>query len=151
MRTSLIHLKIFFCCYPHTHIQGSSCPYRHEPAALGHEQVCANWQLGQCFEATCPNRHMVIEKERNQIQCYWENKPTGCRKPHCVFKHTKPQNHTDVIDSENSVSLSSPSPPPPQPSHVDNNNTLVAPTVASGKSLTAHVFFFSRFRSFCCR
>lgn len=57
--------------------------------------MCAKWQVGQCFQLTCPNRHMVIEKVRNQIQCYWENKPNGCRKPHCVFKHTKRQNITD--------------------------------------------------------
>lgn len=35
---------------------------------------------------------MIIEKARNQIQCYWENKPSGCRKPHCVFRHSKRSN-----------------------------------------------------------
>lgn len=53
----------------------------------GHERVCPKWSEGQCFQSNCPERHMVIEKARNQIQCYWENKPNGCRKPHCVFKH----------------------------------------------------------------
>lgn len=67
--------------------QGTSCPYRHEPSALGHERVCSKWTEGQCFQQNCSDRHMVIEKARNQIQCYWENKPNGCRKPHCVFKH----------------------------------------------------------------
>ncbi|XP_031640537.1 zinc finger CCCH domain-containing protein 11A-like isoform X2 [Contarinia nasturtii] len=66
--------------------KGSSCGYRHEPLALGHERVCSKWTENQCFQPNCPDRHMVIEKARNQIQCYWENKG-GCRKPHCVFKH----------------------------------------------------------------
>ncbi|XP_055312939.1 zinc finger CCCH domain-containing protein 11A-like isoform X2 [Sitodiplosis mosellana] len=66
--------------------KGTSCPYRHEPSALGHERVCPKWTENQCFQPNCPDRHMVIEKARNQIQCYWENKG-GCRKPHCVFKH----------------------------------------------------------------
>lgn len=50
--------------------------------------MCSKWSEGQCFQQNCPERHMVIEKARNQIQCYWEQKPTGCRKPHCVFKHS---------------------------------------------------------------
>ena len=24
------------------------------------------------------------------IPCYWENTPSGCLNPHCVFQHTKP-------------------------------------------------------------
>lgn len=66
--------------------KGTSCAYRHEPSALGHERVCPKWTENQCFQSNCSDRHMVIEKARNQIQCYWENKG-GCRKPHCVFKH----------------------------------------------------------------
>lgn len=47
---------------------------------------------------------MVIEKARNQIQCYWEQKPTGCRKPHCVFKHSNAvqvSNATGIMTSVN--------------------------------------------------
>lgn len=51
--------------------------------------MCPKWQTGQCVQVNCPKRHMIIEKARNQIQCYWENKPSGCRKPHCVFRHSK--------------------------------------------------------------
>ena len=25
------------------------------------------------------------------IPCYWENMPSGCLKPHCVFLHLKPR------------------------------------------------------------
>lgn len=80
-------------------MQGTSCPYRHEPAALGHEQMCSKWKVGQCMDSKCPNRHMVIEKTRGKIQCYWETKPSGCCKPHCVFKHTKRQNNNNNVTS----------------------------------------------------
>lgn len=114
---------LFLNCFCSSRIQGASCPYRHEAAALGHEQICVDWKMGQCFEVTCPNRHMVIEKERNQIQCYWENKPNGCTKPHCVFKHTKPQNIAE--NNDDSVL-------PPSPMAIDNSNiNLVAPAVAA--------------------
>lgn len=48
---------------------------------------------------------MVIEKARNQIQCYWETKPSGCRKPHCVFKHVNtvqvPSNTASIMTAVN--------------------------------------------------
>lgn len=28
---------------------------------------------------------------RRDIPCYWETKPSGCQKPHCVFKHSAPR------------------------------------------------------------
>ncbi|XP_031640298.1 zinc finger CCCH domain-containing protein 11B-like [Contarinia nasturtii] len=76
--------------------KGTSCQYRHCPAALGHERTCAKFKLGQCLDANCQDRHMVIEKTRSKIQCYWESKPSGCCKPHCVFKHIKRQNNNNV-------------------------------------------------------
>lgn len=87
--------------------QGTSCPYRHETAALGHEQMCPKWKLGQCLDATCTNRHMIIEKTRSKIQCYWESKPSGCCKPHCVFKHTKRQNDNNNVMTDASGTVSS--------------------------------------------
>lgn len=63
---------------------------------------------------------MVIEKARNQIQCYWESKPNGCRKPHCVFKHTKRQN----INNNNIIATATTSANP-------NNVNLVAVTMAA--------------------
>lgn len=41
--------------------QGGNCPYRHEPAALGHERVCRKWIDGQCIDIACTDRHMYIE------------------------------------------------------------------------------------------
>lgn len=95
--------RLFFFLYFRCHAQGTSCPYRHEPTALGHERVCPKWMVGTCVQQNCPERHMVIEKARNQIQCYWEQKPTGCRKPHCVFKHT-----AKLVSSINPNGMSTP-------------------------------------------
>ena len=25
------------------------------------------------------------------IQCYWEDQPSGCQKPHCPFRHKNPK------------------------------------------------------------
>ena len=41
--------------------QGSSCPFRHEPAALNTETVCALWIKGRCNGTGCPFRHMQIQ------------------------------------------------------------------------------------------
>lgn len=92
-------------------MQGTSCPYRHEPAALGHERTCPKFKVGQCVDATCPNRHMIIEKTRSKIQCYWENKG-GCQKPHCVFKHTKRQNNNNNVMTSNTIESSEAVPQP---------------------------------------
>lgn len=78
-------------------LQGTLCPYRHEPSALGHERTCPKFKIGQCVDAACSMRHMNIEKARSKIQCYWESKPSGCCKPHCVFKHTKRQNNNNNV------------------------------------------------------
>lgn len=105
---------LFFLIHTHTHahtflfihlihLQGTSCPYRHEPAALGHEQMCPKWKVGQCLDPKCPNRHMIIEKTRGKIQCYWESKPSGCCKPHCVFKHTKRQNNNNNVTTSATI------------------------------------------------
>lgn len=59
---------------------------------------------------------MIIEKTRNKIQCYWETKPSGCCKPHCVFKHTKRQ------DGSNSTAT-------------DTAETQQIPATASGRNL----------------
>lgn len=91
------------CFFPRCLLQGTMCAYRHEPLALGHEQMCPKWKVGQCLDAKCPNRHMIIEKARSKIQCYWESKPGGCCKPHCVFKHTKRQNNNNSITTSTTI------------------------------------------------
>lgn len=41
--------------------KGSNCEYRHEPAALGHEETCKLWVEGKCYNRQCTMRHMKIE------------------------------------------------------------------------------------------
>lgn len=88
---------MFLISVPFDRLQGTLCPYRHEPSALGHERTCPKFKIGQCVDAACSMRHMNIEKARSKIQCYWESKPSGCCKPHCVFKHTKRQNNNNNV------------------------------------------------------
>lgn len=71
--------------------KGSSCPFRHEPAALSQETVCTYWQQGNCTRPHCMFRHMNLDKKRNVIPCFYESQPGGCRKPHCPFLHDKPK------------------------------------------------------------
>ncbi|XP_063704717.1 zinc finger CCCH domain-containing protein 11B-like [Culicoides brevitarsis] len=79
-----LHDCYFF--YYSTCNKGNACEYRHEPAALGHEETCKLWVEKSCFNRQCPLRHMKIERKRNQTPCYWEDRG-GCRKLHCVFQH----------------------------------------------------------------
>lgn len=87
-----LHDCYFF--YYSTCKKGSTCEYRHEPAALGHEETCKLWAEGKCFNRTCTMRHMKIEKPRSATPCFWEDQPGGCRKPHCVFQHKVPKTAT---------------------------------------------------------
>lgn len=84
-----LHDCYFF--YYSTCKKGTNCEYRHEPAALGHEETCKLWQEGKCYNRTCTMRHMKIEKPRSATPCFWEDQPGGCRKPHCVFQHKAPK------------------------------------------------------------
>lgn len=70
--------------------KGSLCPFRHASAALGRETICRDWAGGACAKGSlCPFRHMQLNKARNATPCYWESQPSGCLKPHCVFRHSK--------------------------------------------------------------
>ncbi|XP_031563891.1 zinc finger CCCH domain-containing protein 11A-like isoform X2 [Actinia tenebrosa] len=71
--------------------KGDMCPFRHQPAALGCEITCHLWEKGRCFKEACTFRHMVIEKERNTIPCFWESQAMGCTKNSCPFLHLKPR------------------------------------------------------------
>ncbi|XP_023233821.1 uncharacterized protein C12orf50 homolog isoform X3 [Centruroides sculpturatus] len=85
--------------------RGNKCPFRHCEAALGTETVCTSWREGYCSRTNCKFRHMENRKYRHEIPCYWENQPGGCRKPHCVFFHTKPRNQINAQWGENSANL----------------------------------------------
>ncbi|XP_046920451.2 uncharacterized protein LOC124500424 [Dermatophagoides farinae] len=68
-----------------------NCPFRHCDLALGSEVVCELWRVGRCNDRNCPFRHMEPNIKRSTTQCWFETQPNGCRKPHCVFMHTKPR------------------------------------------------------------
>ncbi|XP_065191929.1 zinc finger CCCH domain-containing protein 11B-like [Sycon ciliatum] len=71
--------------------KGPACPFRHSAPALGKEEVCPDWAKGSCIVPNCARRHMVIQKDRGSMPCYWESQPVGCTKPFCPFKHLKPR------------------------------------------------------------
>ncbi|KAK7863423.1 hypothetical protein R5R35_006502 [Gryllus longicercus] len=77
--------------YYSTCLKGDMCMFRHEPAALGCETMCALWRKGKCLNQRCNFRHMELRKNRKIIPCYWENQPGGCRKAHCPFQHKIPR------------------------------------------------------------
>ena len=43
---------------------------------------------------------LCLQKDRSQIECYWETQPGGCRKPHCVFKHSARSGAGGVQDAK---------------------------------------------------
>ncbi|XP_077518781.1 uncharacterized protein LOC144128881 isoform X2 [Amblyomma americanum] len=93
--------------------KGDDCPFRHCEAALGTETVCPAWKEGNCLKKSCKFRHMESRKNRSQIPCYWENQPTGCRKPHCVFLHSRPRAAIpDVLGAQRAPGLILPVPAP---------------------------------------
>jgi len=91
MEQSQRNLHDCYFYYYSTCRKGKSCVFRHEPAALGHDQACKLFLEGKCFNRGCTLRHMKIQKPRSGTQCYWESQPGGCRKPHCVFQHRNPR------------------------------------------------------------
>lgn len=42
---------------------------------------------------------MILQKLRSDIPCYWESKPSGCQKLHCVFKHAVPKGQSTCVSS----------------------------------------------------
>jgi len=79
--------------------KGDTCPFRHEPSARGTEEMCEEWAHGKCVDESCSLRHMQINVQRNNIQCYWEKQPSGCQKPHCMFRHNKSRHHNTVSNT----------------------------------------------------
>lgn len=39
----------------------------------------------------------MLDRQRGSIPCYWESQPTGCLRPHCPFKHSKPRPHMPTV------------------------------------------------------
>ncbi|KAG5669092.1 hypothetical protein PVAND_016989 [Polypedilum vanderplanki] len=66
------NLQDCYFYYYSTCKKGATCSYRHEPAALGHEETCKLWLESKCFNRQCTMRHMKIQKPRSQTKCYWK-------------------------------------------------------------------------------
>ncbi|XP_064635889.1 serine/arginine repetitive matrix protein 1-like [Lineus longissimus] len=79
-----------FYFYNATCFKGERCQYRHCDAALGSEMVCEDWMNGICFIDDCPYRHMEVqvEPQQNNVPCFYDMQPGGCRRPKCQFIHT---------------------------------------------------------------
>jgi len=109
--------------YYSTCARGTSCHFRHEPAALTNETVCTYWLAGSCTKPHCIFRHLEVgNKKRNVTPCYWENQPQGCSKPHCPFLHQVPKDPVSQPLPGNQTQTS-PTPPP----KLDSGSIIVNP------------------------
>lgn len=125
--------------YYSTCAKGEECPFRHQPAALGCEVICEDWEkTRRCLRPVCQFRHMLIEEHRSRTQCYWESQPSGCLKPFCPFLHTRPRPNEQSTASTTSVpTVSQPAQPlpvppiPAPPSSVGKQDVRTIPTIAS--------------------
>ncbi|KAK3924176.1 Zinc finger CCCH domain-containing protein 11A [Frankliniella fusca] len=125
-------------------VRGNSCKFRHEPSALGCEDMCMKWKEGNCTEPHCSQRHMELKKKRKEIPCYWERQPGGCRKAHCAFKHQLKGNQaqSDSLNSpETSKKESDSSAPDWQGGKMDGASNLdsgVEPPVSDSSRRLSH-------------
>lgn len=124
--------------YYSTCAKGEECPFRHQPAALGCEVICEEWEKnGRCLRPVCRFRHMLIEERRSRTQCYWESQPSGCLKPFCPFLHTKPRPNEQSNTSTSVPTISTPAQPlpvpptPAPPSSAGPQNVRSIPTISS--------------------
>lgn len=81
------------------------CQFRHCEQALGSEVVCELWRVGRCKDLNCTFRHMIPNKDRSGTPCWFETQPQGCKKPHCVFQHSKPRQNVTLENLQNDLIL----------------------------------------------
>ncbi len=48
---------------------------------------------------------MIPNKDRSSTPCWFETQPQGCRKPHCVFQHSKPRHNVTAESSPSNLIL----------------------------------------------
>lgn len=72
--------------------RGPACAYRHNPLSKQNPVLCEEWRRTKMCRDDCPFRHSYyhLEKKRSEDYCYWEDKPEGCTKEFCEFKHRDP-------------------------------------------------------------
>lgn len=79
--------------------RGEHCKYRHNALSKQSTILCQEWYDSKINNGTnncreeCPLRHSTyhMQKQREEVECYWENTETGCQKEFCEFKHNDPE------------------------------------------------------------
>ncbi|KAG5860017.1 hypothetical protein KMI_03g04650 [Encephalitozoon hellem] len=68
------------------------CAYRHNESCRNNLVTCRNWESKIPCREDCPYRHSKfhLKKNRREEMCYWENKPSGCTKDRCEYRHVDP-------------------------------------------------------------
>ncbi|KAM0671653.1 hypothetical protein CWI42_060300 [Ordospora colligata] len=68
---------------------GGKCLHRHNETCRNNVVTCKNWKAGGTCENECPFRHSEYhcKKNRREEMCYWEDKPSGCTKVKCEYRH----------------------------------------------------------------
>ncbi|KAL7345517.1 zinc finger domain-containing protein [Encephalitozoon intestinalis] len=68
------------------------CTYRHNEKCRNNLVTCKNWESKIPCNEDCPYRHSKfhLKKNRREEMCYWEDKPRGCTKDRCEYRHTNP-------------------------------------------------------------
>ncbi|AFN83115.1 hypothetical protein EROM_060200 [Encephalitozoon romaleae SJ-2008] len=68
------------------------CTYRHNEGCRNNLVTCKNWESKIPCSEDCPYRHSKfhLKKNRREEMCYWEDKPGGCTKDRCEYRHTDP-------------------------------------------------------------
>ncbi|XP_076097636.1 uncharacterized protein LOC143067903 isoform X3 [Mytilus galloprovincialis] len=87
----------FYCNTSSGYEKRDRCPYRHSEPAVSCFVTCKFWQKGRCTKSNCKYRHSVVkqqQKKRELIPCFHETQPSGCTRPGCPFKHSKPDSAT---------------------------------------------------------
>lgn len=68
------------------------CVYRHNESCRNNLVTCRNWKSKAPCTEECPYRHSEyhLKKNRRNEMCYWEDKPSGCTKGRCEYRHMDP-------------------------------------------------------------
>nr|AGE95733.1 hypothetical protein ECU06_0290 [Encephalitozoon cuniculi] len=68
------------------------CTYRHNESCRNNLITCRNWVSKIPCSDDCPYRHSKfhLKKNRREEMCYWEDKPSGCIKDRCEYRHANP-------------------------------------------------------------
>ncbi|GFQ65322.1 uncharacterized protein TNCT_361221 [Trichonephila clavata] len=67
-------------------LMGSKCQYRHCFAAKVTKMVCPLWHQGLCRNPSCGFRPLF---DKENIPCFHENRPGGCKRNKCGFLQRK--------------------------------------------------------------